>query len=201
MHRLARPALLVIACLLWMPLQARPDDIIRYRTPEGSIGFAQDASGVPPGATLIEAPKRAPRIQIQSATPPATGRQGWPKLTPEMLGMPPKTKPDPWGDVLRESNKREAIEREDRRRAAQSIRKREKKLERLGQQKKDACTKMVVRYERGRAITRRVDSVGCKHFRAEQKRARSEYEAHRADVDDQLHGDLDFELQKLDEND
>ncbi len=201
MHRLTHSALLVAGCLLWMPLQAQADDIIRYRTQDGSIGFAQDASGVPLGATLIDAPTQAPRTQIQNATPPASPRSGPPKFTPEMLGMPAKPKPDPWGNVLRESEKQEAIEREERRRAAESIRKREKNLERLGQQKKNACAKMVVDYRNGKAIKRRVNSSACSHLRNEQKRAKSDYDQHRANVDDELNGDLDFELEKLDEND
>lgn len=201
MHRLAPSALLVSGCLLWMPLQAQADDIIRYRTQDGSIGFAQDASGVPPGATLVDAPKQVPRIQIQSATPPASPRRGLPKVTPEMLGMPPKQKADPWGDVLRESEQQEAVQRAERNRAVRGVRDKERKLELLGQQKSNACAKVTVRWNGNKPIKERRDPAGCKLYRAEQKRAKSEYDQNRADVDDQLNGDLDYQLQQLDDND
>lgn len=188
-------------CLLWLPLHTHADDIIRYRTPDGSIGFAQDASGVPPGATLIEAPRQAPRIQIQSETPTASPGRVPPKMTPEMLGMPTTPKVDPWGDVLRESQKQEAVQKGERNRAVRGVKDEERKLELLGQKKRNACAKVTVGWNGNKPIKERRDPAACNQLRAEQERAEADYEQQRADVDDQLNGDLDYELQQLDAND
>ena len=55
--RHAITALPILLCfLLGTPARGGPK-IIRYRTPSGAIGFAQDPTGVPPGAQILrEAP-------------------------------------------------------------------------------------------------------------------------------------------------
>jgi hypothetical protein len=43
---------------------AGAQEIIKYRTPDGQVGFAQDASGVPAGATVLDANASGKEIRI-----------------------------------------------------------------------------------------------------------------------------------------
>jgi hypothetical protein len=46
------PILLLAACLL--PVPPASGGLIRYRMPDGSMGFAGDMTSIPPGATVLE---------------------------------------------------------------------------------------------------------------------------------------------------
>ena len=55
--------------------QLRADeDVIRYRTADGKVGFAQDRAGVPPGATVLSAPPPRNKVQIIQRSPASPAR-------------------------------------------------------------------------------------------------------------------------------
>jgi hypothetical protein len=67
--------LILVSCWL-ASSSAVAQEIIKYRTADGQLGFAQDASGVPPGAEIVDSNASGKAIVIQNHGPPAAAPAG-----------------------------------------------------------------------------------------------------------------------------
>ncbi|HSJ99382.1 MAG TPA: hypothetical protein VLC53_20060, partial [Myxococcota bacterium] len=79
-----RIPLLAFAWLI-VALPAPAAEVIRYRTPDGSIGFVDDEKRLPPGVEVLSrmplepaAPKPPPPVPPAAGEPPASGVAGEP---------------------------------------------------------------------------------------------------------------------------
>jgi hypothetical protein len=88
-----RIPLLAFACLI-VALPAPAAEVIRYRTPDGSIGFVDDEKRLPPGVEVLSrtplepsAPKPPPPLPPAAAELPASGVAGEPPAS-DVAGAP-----------------------------------------------------------------------------------------------------------------
>lgn len=112
--------MLALCALLHAPC-AMAGDLVRYRLPDGSIGFALDRSEVPPGAVVLPPPEK-PKGSLQTGQAPPSRRAAQPSRAPRTSGA---AKAPPSGSTeqrYNEARKRLRQNAEDVRRRADAVR-------------------------------------------------------------------------------
>ncbi len=145
---------LMLALWLGVPMLAEAD-FVKYRTRDGRIGFAQDTTGVPAGATVISEDQTSGNLVIE---------------TDQKLGRRPnRSRGQSINQTIEEIDRDNQNRRKEESDKRSSIRTREKEAEEARKAASHACTK--VRTGRGRY------GKGVRRFRGDCKAARHREQA------------------------